>query len=119
MDVLKQCLAVGVAGCLGALTRFGVGHLFKRLFDTSFPIGTLFINVSGSFVLGWFLVYAGQRANVGEAMRLAVAVGFLGAYTTFSTWAYDTNALAEGGVGFGGGGNLGLGGGVGLAGVGS
>jgi CrcB protein len=97
---------VGLAGFAGALARFGVGHLFKRMFDTSFPIGTMFINVSGCFVLGWFLAFAGQRANIGEATRLAVAVGFLGAYTTFSTWAYDTNALAEGGMGFRAGLNL-------------
>ena len=94
MQVLIHCLAIGVAGALGALARFGVGHLCRRLFDTSFPIGTLIINVSGSFILGWFVAYAGQRAHVGEATRLAVAVGFLGAYTTFSTWVYDTSALA-------------------------
>src|SRR3954452_7861441 len=97
MDVLKHCLVIGLAGSLGALARFGVGHLCRRLFDTAFPIGTLIINVSGSFILGWFVAFAGARSNVTEATLLAVAVGFLGAYTTFSTWMYDTSTMAEGG----------------------
>jgi CrcB protein len=95
MEVLKHCLAIGLAGSLGALARFGVGHLCSRLFPTAFPLGTLIINVTGSFVLGWFAIVATQRATLSETTRLAVAVGFLGAYTTFSTLMYDTATLAQ------------------------
>ena len=97
MQILKQCLAVGLAGALGALARFLVGNACKYLFETSFPVGTLLINLSGSFILGLFLGLAGERMAVGETMRLAVAVGFVGAYTTFSTFMYETNALLESG----------------------
>ena len=100
MEVLRHCVAVGIAGSLGALARFGVGHLCARLFPTPFPVGTLIINVTGSFALGWFVVVASQRAGISETTRLAVAVGFLGAYTTFSTLMYDTAALAERGQAF-------------------
>ena len=97
MQILKQCLAIGFAGALGALARFMVGSACKYVFATSFPVGTLLINLSGSFILGLFLGLAGDRMAVGETMRLAVAVGFVGAYTTFSTFMYETNALLESG----------------------
>jgi CrcB protein len=97
MQILKQCLAIGLAGALGALARFFVGSGCKYLFETSFPVGTLVINLSGSFILGLFLGLTGDRMAVSETTRLAVAVGFVGAYTTFSTFMYETNALLESG----------------------
>jgi CrcB protein len=95
MQTLKYCLAIGVAGFLGALARFWVSALCGRVFETSFPVGTLVINISGSFVLGLFLTLVGDRMTVSETTRLAIAVGFLGAYTTFSTLMYESTALLE------------------------
>jgi CrcB protein len=97
MRILTQCLAIGLAGALGALARFAVGNACKLLFETSFPVGTLLINLSGSFILGLFLGLAGERMAVGETARVAIAVGFVGAYTTFSTFMFETNALLESG----------------------
>ena len=86
-------IGVGVAGSLGALCRFLVTPLVQRWSgNPSFPVGTLVVNVSGSFALGWFLAYASRRPNVGPDLRLAIAVGFLGAYTTFSTLMFDADA---------------------------
>jgi CrcB protein len=60
-----------------------------------FPVATFVINVTGSFVLGFFLTLATERAPFSPHLRLAVAVGFVGAYTTFSTFEYETLRLAE------------------------
>ena len=99
MKILVQCAAVGAAGCVGALSRWMAGLLCARLFRTELPIGTLLINVSGSFLLGWFLTALGDQFNASETMRLAVATGFLGAYTTFSTFMFEADALWSGGYG--------------------
>ena len=94
--ILKQSLAIGVAGFFGALSRVLVGKAVDKLILTSFPLGTLIVNVSGCFILGAFYMYAkggGERAEFGETIRLAIGVGFVGAYTTFSTLMYDSDAL--------------------------
>jgi len=91
---LVEIVAVGAAGSLGAVCRLLVGPLVQRWAgNPAFPLGTLAVNVSGSFALGWFLAYAARRGTISDAARLAVAVGFLGAYTTFSTLAYDSDAM--------------------------
>ena len=93
MNVLLNCLAVGAAGFVGALCRYGVGAASVRFFGRGFPVGTLIVNLSGSFILGWFAAWSAQRAGVSEALRLAVATGFVGAYTTFSTFMFESDAL--------------------------
>jgi CrcB protein len=95
--VLLRCLAIGVAGFVGAVTRYLVALLFGRL-NIRFPLGTLFINVTGSLFLGWFLTYVGTR-DVSDLTRLAIATGFVGAYTTFSTFMYESNRLVDEGAG--------------------
>jgi fluoride exporter len=97
MKLLAGYLAVGIGGFLGAIARYFVGSVCGRIFGTTFPVGTMIINLSGSFILGWFLTSIGQRAMVSDAMRLAVAVGFVGAYTTFSTYVYESNGLLQDG----------------------
>lgn len=93
-QLLLDYLAVGAAGFCGAVTRFFVARVFS--FST-FPVGTLVINVSGSLFLGWFLTVAGTRLPVSEGLRLAVAVGFVGAYTTFSTYMFESNKMLSDG----------------------
>jgi CrcB protein len=95
--LLLRCLAVGAAGFAGSISRYLVTVMFGRL-NIRFPIGTLIINVTGSLFLGWFLTYVGTR-NVSDLTRLAIGVGFVGAYTTFSTYMFDTSKLAEEGAG--------------------
>ena len=94
MKLLVQCFWIGAAGSLGALARFGVGRLVGTFWGGQFPFGTFLVNVSGSFFLGWFFTFAGRRPMlVPETVRLAIATGFVGAYTTFSTWMYDSADL--------------------------
>ena len=91
--MLVQCFWIGAAGFAGALTRFGVGRLVGAWLPMQFPLATLLINVTGSFFLGWFYTFVQHRYPVPETVRLAVATGFVGAYTTFSTWMYDSADL--------------------------
>ena len=99
MKVLSQALAIGAAGFVGALTRWGVASLFGRLLPVRFPVGTFFINITGSFFLGWFLTFVSVRYPVSDTMRLAIATGFVGAYTTFSTFMYESARLGDDGAG--------------------
>ena len=98
MRILMQYSAVAVAGALGAVLRMFVATASGRLLGTAFPVGTFIINMTGCLFLGWFLTAAGNRMAVSDTTRLAVAVGFVGAYTTFSTFAYESNALLESGL---------------------
>ena len=96
--LLWRYFAIGAAGFAGTLARFVVASLFGRL-NFRFPIGTLFINVTGSLFLGWFLAHIALR-NVSDTTRLAIAVGFCGGYTTFSTFMYESSKLAQDGARF-------------------
>lgn len=84
-----------VGGGLGSMTRLAVNTLFSRWLGTAWPFGTLFINVTGSFVIGLFLTLAGERLGLAAAWRYFVATGFLGGYTTFSSFEYETQRLVE------------------------
>jgi fluoride exporter len=93
MKLLMQYLAVAAAGSFGAVLRFFVGRISGRLFDTTFPVGTFVINITGCLILGWFIALVNDRMAVSETFRLAVTVGFVGAYTTFSTFVYESDHL--------------------------
>jgi fluoride exporter len=96
-EVILRYLAVGVAGFFGAIARVFVGTLFGRM-NPWFPVGTLVINLSGSLFLGWFLTHITAR-NASDITRLAIGAGFVGAYTTFSTFAYESTKLLDEGAG--------------------
>jgi CrcB protein len=95
--LLGQCFAVGFAGFFGAIARLLIGMACGRVFS-QFPVGTLIINLSGSFILGWFSMFARQRVGFSETIRVAIATGFVGAYTTFSTFMYESDALMRQGA---------------------
>lgn len=89
-------LLVGAGGAIGAMLRFGYGNVAGRLWPSQFPHGTLVINVVGSLAMG-LLMGALARAvpDHGETMRLIVAVGVLGGFTTFSAFSLDAITLIE------------------------
>lgn len=95
---MRGLLIVGLGGFLGAAARYGVGLAVARVFTREFPLATLLINVTGSFILGFFSALAAQRIAIDPAWRLFVATGFVGAYTTFSTFEYETHRLTETGA---------------------
>jgi CrcB protein len=99
---VTKYLVIGLGGALGAIARYWLGALIGERFPTRFPLGTLLINVSGSFILGFFLTLFTERFNINPHLRLGMAVGFVGAYTTFSTFEYETFRLVETGSGLSG-----------------
>jgi fluoride exporter len=91
-------LGIAAAGALGALARYGLGGWIASRFPGAFPLETLVINVSGSLVLGFIFVLMTERFLPHPALRTALTVGFLGAYTTFSTFSLETFRLIEDGA---------------------
>jgi CrcB protein len=89
-------LLVGALGALGALARYGVSGVVQRRWRTTFPVGTLVVNLSGAFAAGLLLGIATGR-SAPDLVLLAGGVGFLGGYTTFSTWMVETVLAAESG----------------------
>jgi CrcB protein len=92
-----QYLLIGLGGFLGANARYILGGWIAARYGTSFPYGTLVINVSGSFLIGFFLVLVSERFIVHLNWRLFFAVGFLGGYTTFSTFSFESFTLMRDG----------------------
>ncbi len=87
---------VGLGGALGSLARYGVTRLSYRLWGAAFPWGTIMVNVSGAFLLGFVATYLFSRFSfMAEALRLSLAIGFLGAYTTFSTFEWESHQLFQ------------------------
>ena len=98
MKVLLQSLAIGAAGFFGSIARFAVARCFGQWFNIRFPLGTLVINITGSLFLGWFLTFTAERFPISDTLRLAIGVGFVGTYTTFSTYMYESTALIDDGA---------------------
>jgi fluoride exporter len=88
---------VALGSALGGASRYLLGGLIQRLLDTTFPAGTLVINVSGSLLLGAILRYALETPTLSPEIRALLTIGFCGGYTTFSTFSYETVALVEDG----------------------
>jgi len=94
---IETILLIGVGGFIGANARQWVTVWAGERFGSAFPWGTLLINVSGSCLLTVFLVWSGKYLSLEPRPRLFFAVGFFGAYTTFSTFAYNSVTMAYGG----------------------
>ncbi|MDD5463039.1 MAG: fluoride efflux transporter CrcB [Methylococcales bacterium] len=92
---MKELIAIALGGSFGAVSRFLVANGIYSLLGRSFPHGTLFVNVSGSFLMGLLTQLMLQRFAMAVEYRAAILVGFLGAYTTFSTFALETLYLFE------------------------
>lgn len=95
---MTRFLVVAIGGALGAMSRYAVSLIVARFWTRDFPLATLLINVSGSFILGLFSTFAAERSSMDPLWRLLVATGFVGAYTTFSTFEFETQRLAESGA---------------------
>lgn len=92
---MTKFLIIGLGGFLGANARYLVGGWVAERLGSTFPYGTLIINVSGAFVIGLFLTLIADRFVAPPSARLFFAIGFLGAYTTFSTYMFESLSLIQ------------------------
>ena len=88
-------LWISLGAVVGASARYFLSDYIAKSFGSSFPYGTLLVNISGSLLLGFFLVLASERIVLDARWRFLIAIGFCGSYTTFSSYAYETFALFE------------------------
>ncbi len=92
---MKDFLAISVAAIFGANLRYLLGRFSVKHFGPSFPYGTLAINIVGSFIVGFFVIWATERVLIDPRWRLLVVVGFCGSFTTFSSYAYESMSFLE------------------------
>ena len=90
---MEKIVSVAVGGAAGALARYGTVVLYQRFTTTSFPLAILTVNVVGSLLFGLVWAYAEDREWVSENLRLLILTGFMGSFTTFSTFAFDEAML--------------------------
>ncbi len=86
---------IGIGGFLGAISRYSISKLSMFIFGNNIPFGTFIVNVLGSFILGFFHTITVERIFLPDYLRFAFSVGFLGAFTTFSTFSVETLMIFE------------------------
>jgi len=91
-------MLVGVGGFLGAIARYLVGVAVTARLGSGWPLGTFLINVTGCFLIAFFLTLTTERVTIHEGWRYFFPIGFVGAYTTFSTYEYETVRLVQSGA---------------------
>lgn len=94
---MSKFLWVGLGGFAGSIARYALGVWIYDRMGTRFPYGTFVINITGCFLIGVILTVLDSRVGVPPAWRLAIPIGFIGAYTTFSTFEYETFRSVQGG----------------------
>ena len=96
-DTLQKILLIAIGSALGGNARYWLGIWIQQRWGAGFPLGTFVVNISGAFVLGFFTSFLAEKIDLAHAssLRILFAVGFLGAYTTFSTLEHETFALTE------------------------
>lgn len=92
---MKDFLAISVAAIVGANLRYLLSRLAAKELGPIFPYGTLFINIVGSFIVGFFVIWTTERVLLDPRWRLLVVIGFCGSFTTFSSYAFETVAYFE------------------------
>ena len=92
---MNDIVWISLGAIIGANLRYFVNRFSLRYLSADIPYGTLIVNLTGSFILGFFLAWTLERVEVDPRWRSFVAVGFCGAYTTFSSYSFETYALLE------------------------
>lgn len=92
---MQTVLLISIGAILGANLRYFVAQYVARLIPSSFPYGTLIINMTASFILGFFLIWTSERVLADPRWRIFIAVGFCATYSTYSSYAFETFALFE------------------------
>lgn len=87
---MQKYLFIGLGGALGSIARYWVGSTVGSRLGVRFPFGTLLVNISACFVIGFTLTWLGERVEMNPAWRFLIPIGFIGAYSTFSTYEWET-----------------------------
>lgn len=95
---MQKYFYIAVGGALGALARYGVGVFVTGRMGTKFPYGTFVINMTACVIIGFSLTFLSRRAGLNPAWRYLVPVGFVGAYSTFSTYEWETLSTLRSGA---------------------
>jgi len=93
--MIKTLMFIAVGGAFGAMMRFLSQAMIHEYFGRGFPLGTLFVNVTGSFLMGLFSIFLVEKFNLSAEWHLAILVGVLGSFTTFSAFSIETLVLLE------------------------
>jgi CrcB protein len=97
---LQKYLMIAVGGALGSIARYWVGSTIAGRMGIKFPYGTLIVNLTACLIIGFSLTYLGKRADINPAWRFLIPVGFIGAYSTFSTYEWETLSTLRSGAFF-------------------
>jgi CrcB protein len=92
---IVNLVVIGIGAIVGANLRYLLSRYALKVLGPVFPYGTLLINILGSFVVGWFMIWTSERVFVDPRWRLLVVIGFCGGFTTFSSFAFETMAYFE------------------------
>lgn len=87
---MQKYLLIAAGGALGSIARYWVGSTVSGRMGIRFPYGTLLVNITACVIIGFSLTYLGRRADLSPAWRYLIPVGFVGAYSTFSTYEWET-----------------------------
>lgn len=87
---MQRYLLIAIGGALGSMLRYFIGAQAAQRFGARFPVGTLFINISACFIIGFSIEFLNRHADINPAWRFLVPIGFIGAYSTFSTFEWET-----------------------------
>jgi CrcB protein len=97
---LQKYLLIALGGALGSIARYWVGSTIAGRMGIRFPYGTLIVNLTACVIIGFSLTYLGRRANLNPAWRFLIPIGFIGAYSTFSTYEWETLSTLRSGAFF-------------------
>ena len=95
---MQKYMLIALGGALGSVLRYWVGSTISGRMGTRFPFGTMIINLTACVIIGFTLTYFGKRADLSAAWRFFVPIGFIGAYSTFSTYEWETLSTLRSGA---------------------
>jgi CrcB protein len=97
---LQKYRLIALGGALGSIARYWVGSTVAARMGIRFPYGTLLVNLTACLIIGFSLTYLGRRTDLNPAWRFLIPVGFIGAYSTFSTYEWETLSTLRSGAFF-------------------